>query len=132
MLGFRKLLATAHFHRTHTELSSSADFYLIVETTLRDKRVGSEEEHEGLGCHLGQGQCMAGLVIWHTRHFPGEQTHCVVFLLLFFAKDRPVTQGYRPTGLYCIVFAFNHGNLWKCYNVYKKNINRGQRTETQE
>ncbi len=35
--------------------SSAADFYLTVKAALRHESADSEEDHESLGCHLGQG-----------------------------------------------------------------------------
>lgn len=44
-----------HFCWACTEASSSANFYLTVRVALRHESVDSEEERDGLGCHLGQG-----------------------------------------------------------------------------
>ncbi len=35
--------------------SSAADFYPTIKAALRHETADSEEDHEGLGCHLGQG-----------------------------------------------------------------------------
>ncbi len=38
-----------------TSAESTADFYPTVKAALRHKSADSEEDREGLGCHLGQG-----------------------------------------------------------------------------
>ncbi len=38
-----------------TGASSTADLYPTVKAALRHESVDSEEDREGLGCHLGQG-----------------------------------------------------------------------------
>ncbi len=43
-----------HFCRARTGVSSVADFCPTVKVVLRHESVDSEEEREGLGCHLGQ------------------------------------------------------------------------------
>ncbi len=43
-----------HFCRARTGASSTADFYPTVNAALRHKSADSEEDHKGLGCHLGQ------------------------------------------------------------------------------
>ncbi len=45
-----------HFCRAWTGTSSAADFYPTVKAALRHESVDSEEDREGLGCDLGQGQ----------------------------------------------------------------------------
>ncbi len=44
-----------HFCRACTGASSAADFYPTVKAALRHESADSEEDREGLGCHLGQG-----------------------------------------------------------------------------
>ncbi len=48
-----------HFCRARTRASSPADFYLTVKAALRHENADSEEDREGLGCHLGQGHSCA-------------------------------------------------------------------------
>ncbi len=41
----------------------TADFYLTVKATLRHESADSEEDREGLGCHLGQGLYCCGVML---------------------------------------------------------------------
>ncbi len=45
-----------HFCRARTGASSAADFYPTVKAALRHESTDSEEDREGLGCHLGRGR----------------------------------------------------------------------------
>ncbi len=61
ILAFRRVLGSGlssafhpHFCRACT-MSFATDFYLTVKVALRHESVDSEEDRQGLGCHLGQG-----------------------------------------------------------------------------
>jgi len=53
ILAFRRVLASAYHW---CELA--ANFYPTVKAALRHENADSEEDHKGLGCHLGQGLCI--------------------------------------------------------------------------
>ncbi len=63
ILAFRKasapfasvMLLDPHFCRSSTGASTTADFYPTVNAVLHHEGVDSEEDREGLGCHLGRG-----------------------------------------------------------------------------
>ncbi len=46
-----------NFCRGCTGARSTADFYPTVKAALHHESADTEEDREGLGCHLGQGQC---------------------------------------------------------------------------
>ncbi len=54
-----------HFCRARTGASCSVDFYPTVNAAIRHESADSEEDREGLGCHLGQGlRWPCGLISW--------------------------------------------------------------------
>ncbi len=62
------LYQMAHFTCTFGLEDLPANFYTVVKAALRHKRADSEEDREGLGCHLGQ-----GLSLIELRETPHKQ-----------------------------------------------------------
>ncbi len=56
-----------NFCRGCTGARSTADFYPTVKAALRHESADTEEDREGLGCHLGQGQCPYRHVSFWTK-----------------------------------------------------------------
>ncbi len=118
ILAFRRVLASAPFcgryapsirTSARTGASSSADFYPTVKAALRHESADSEEDREGLGCHLGQG---------HTRR------NVKVFTATRQNKRPTVQQTYLFSRMYILLLHFvlrnDNTTLPTCFNFNSK------------